>query len=358
MTAVTDTDTALLVDAAERLFAERWPLGARVDLEPDRLRSLWADVAATGFLWISVPEASGGSGGTLTDAAAVLRVAGRFAVPLPLAETAVLAGWLLALAGLPAGEASASVVLAGAGDRLELHNATLTGVVHRVPWARSVDRLVLLIAPREGGPMVACVPAAAASIEPGDNLAGEPRDTVSFDHVPVQPRPLPNGVDEDSLLQRAALTRVLLMAGALERMAELTMTYAEQRRQFGRPIRAFQAVQAHLVAIAQDVALVAMAADLAVEAAERGPAEFEIGSAKLLANQAATRATRAAHQAHGAIGMTQEYPLHLLSRRLWSWRAEYGSERYWSGRVGGIAAAVRADGLYRLISDGSSAELR
>ena len=58
-----------------------------------------------------------------------------------------------------------------------------------------------------------------------------------------------------------------------------------------------------------------------------GSGAVQTAVAKLLADQAATDATRHAHQAHGAMGMTCEYPLHHVSRRLWAWRSEYGDER-------------------------------
>ena len=50
------------------------------------------------------------------------------------------------------------------------------------------------------------------------------------------------------------------------------------------------------------------------------------------------------------MGMTQEYALHHLSRRLWSWRREWATAGRWPGEVGGLAEAVGADGLYPLIA--------
>ena len=98
-----------------------------------------------------------------------------------------------------------------------------------------------------------------------------------------------------------------------------------------------------------------MVAETAAREATRGFAQFEIAAAKLVANQAAARATKACHQAHGAMGMTQEYPLHHLSRRLWSWRKEYGGDAEWSKWLGKIAVSQGADQLYPLITGGSAA---
>jgi acyl-CoA dehydrogenase len=128
--------------------------------------------------------------------------------------------------------------------------------------------------------------------------------------------------------------------------------YTSERRQFGRPVATFQAVQAHLVRCAEQAALVDLAARVAGREADRGDARFEIAAAKLLADDAARTATRAAHQAHGAMGMTQEYPLHLLSRRLWAWRAEYGDAE-WPARLGAAVVSLGPDRLYRAIAEGS-----
>jgi acyl-CoA dehydrogenase len=133
----------------------------------------------------------------------------------------------------------------------------------------------------------------------------------------------------------------------------MTVEYTNERHQFGRPVARFQAVQQHLVWAAQDAAIANMAAQVAAREASRGPAPFEIAAAKLIANQCATSATRACHQAHGAMGMTREYGLHHLSRRLWAWRAEYGSEHEWATWLGRAAADLGADELYPLITAGS-----
>ncbi|HUZ10925.1 MAG TPA: acyl-CoA dehydrogenase [Acidimicrobiales bacterium] len=309
---------------------------------------VWDAAASIGLPWISVPESAGGAGGSVSDAVAVLVVAGRHAAPIPLAETGLLAGWLLATGGLAIGEKPNTVVPGRPEDDLRLEHDRLTGTAHRVPWARSVDRIVALV----DGQVVA-VPSGAATIDRATNLAGEPRDTVTFPGVVVDEiAPAPRGVDADALRFRGALSRVGLMAGALMAMAERTVAYANERRQFGRPVAGFQAVQAHLVRCSEEAALVDLVARVSAREADRGEARFEIAAAKLLADEAARAATRAAHQAHGAMGMTQEYPLHLLSRRLWSWRAEYGDSA-WPRRLGRAAVAAGPDALYRAIAEGS-----
>jgi acyl-CoA dehydrogenase len=343
----------LLIDTAEKLFAAVCTHRAVQDAERDGWApDVWRAVADAGFPWVSVPEQAGGSGGTLADAAAIVRIAGGHAAPVPLAETGMLAGWLLSQAKLELPDGPATVVPGQPGDTLVLEDALVTGRATRVAWARAADRVVAVL-PEAHGWAIVSLAASDARIEPGTNLAGEPRDTLIFDGATAETAPAPSGIDADAVRRRGALTRSLLMAGALDRMSRLTVEYTRQRRQFGKPVAQFQAVQQHLVAGAQDAALVTMAAEVATAAAERGPAGFEIAAAKILAGQAAATATRAAHQAHGAMGMTQEYPLHHFSRRLWAWRQEYGDDVWWSARLGRASAALGADLLYPTITSGS-----
>jgi len=340
---------ALLLEVADRALGDTCTHETIQAAERDGWAPrVWAAVAEVGLHRIALEE-----GGTLGDALAVLRIAGRHAAPVPLAETGLLAGWLLAGAGLPVGDGPLTVVPGRPEDRVELAGGRLRGVAHRVPWARAAERVVALV-PSGDGWLVASAPASSLTVEPHVSLAGEPRDTVAFDG-PADVAPAAAGVDADALRHRGALTRVLLMAGALERMSGLTISYTNERVQFGRPVARFQAVQKHLVDGAEDAVLAGMAADGAARAAERGEARFEIAAAKLLANQAAFSATRAAHQAHGAMGMTREYPLHHLSRRLWAWRSEYGDERFWSARLGAAVRRAGADRLYPSITGGSEA---
>jgi acyl-CoA dehydrogenase len=228
----------------------------------------------------------------------------------------------------------------GAGS-LCLDGFDVSGTVGPVPWARRAEQIALVVEGR-----VYIVARDDVEIRPGANLAGEERDTVVIDRAQVQAA---DSLSPDELLLRGALVRAALMAGALERLSAIAIAHASERVQFGRPIGRFQAVQAHLVTIAQQAAIVGVAADAAA-ARERA---FEIAAAKLLANRAAVTAGRAAHQVLGARGVTLEHPLSRETRRLWSWRSEFGDERHWSKRLGAAAVRAGADRLYPAITAGS-----
>ncbi len=272
------------------------------------------------------------------DALAVLRERG----PDRAAEMAVLGEWLLAHAGLSRDDGEVTVVPGSARDNVEVRGGRLSGNAHRVPWARDAARIAVLLDGR-----VLVIERADVSIEEHVNLAGDARDTVVFDGAVARAGP---GVDAEALFLRGALTRIALMAGALDALYEIVVRHAGERHQFGRPIGAFQAVQQHLVTIAQQVAL----AGVAAEATVQRPGAFEIAAGKLLANHAALSAGRAAHQVLGARGTTREHPLGQLTRRLWAWRSEYGDEHHWSTRLGAGVAGAGADSLYPAITGGST----
>jgi acyl-CoA dehydrogenase len=340
---------SLLVETAERLLAGASTYDAVEAAETEGwCVPLWDQLAEAGFPWISVSEAAGGTGGTLADAMAVLRCAGRHAAPVPLAETGVLGGWLAEAAGFSIADGPVSVV--PDATALGLADGRVQGEAV-VAWGRQASRIHALVA-GDGGWLIVAADPAQLQITAGTNLAGEPRDTIRFD-VPldeVDHAEAPAGIDGDALRRRGALTRVVLAAGALEAMGQLTIDYAHDRRQFGRPIAAFEAVRHLLVTTAQASVRVSMAADCAVRAMSRGDAVFEVAAARVVTDAAAAEATRAAHQAHGAMGMTREYRLHQFSRRLWAWPHEYGSTRSWRRALGAMVAVGGGDSLFATVT--------
>jgi len=143
----------------------------------------------------------------------------------------------------------------------------------------------------------------------------------------------------------------------MERVLELTTRYAVEREQFGRPIARFQAVQNHLVRVAEETACARVSSDVAAAALAAGQPQAAdwTAMASVTVSGAARVVSAGAHQVHGAMGMTREYPLALFTRRLWSWRAEYGSERAWQRLVGRTVAARRAEEYWPLVASGLAA---
>lgn len=356
-------DRQALVDVAVRLFTDLCtPADVSVAEDSGWSPRLWSALSDTGFLRLSVPEERGGSGGDIADACALLRVAGQFAVPLPLVESGLLGGWLVTSAGLALPEGVLSAAPGQRGDTAKLSGRPgawrFSGKVQRVPWGGHSQAVAMLA--RSGTEQyVLSAPTHLATVSAGHNLAAEPRDTLSWNDVVLPDDAValaPNGVDSQALKLRGALGRAALISGALSRVSALTQEYTSQRVQFGRPVSRFQAVQFHLVTIEEEAQLANLASEVAALNATPEPRAFEVASAKSVASEAATTVSRATHQAHGAIGMTKEYELGQLTRRLWSWRDEFGSENHWNEQLGTIVASEGASRLWPRISTGARSE--
>ncbi len=345
----------MLVESATRLLkdhVDRKVLDAakRDGWSPE----LWRTLDDAEFPRVSLPEEAGGAGGTLSDLAAVLRLAGRFAAPVPLAETAMLAGWMLAVSGLavPRGPLAAGPVHGEAITARRQGAAwMLSGNLKRVPWARTAVRLVLLVQ-GASDTLVVSVDPRQCRIVPGHNLAGEPRDDVVLENVAAeQAVPAGPGVTSEALRLRGALARSLLMAGALERLLELSIEHAQQRVQFGRKIGQFQAIQHAIARLGGEVAAAVAAALSAAGIMERGgEVTLAIASAKIRTAEAAREGALIAHQVHGAIGVTDEHALHHSSLRLWAWREEYGNEADWAIALGQALQTNGAGALWPAIT--------
>ena len=302
---------------------------------------LWGALEQAGITLVSVPEAAGGSGGSLEQAAVVLDCAGEHAAGVPLAETALLGGWLLAEAGLPVppGPLVAVAEADGIGVARAPGGWQVRGRLPRVGWGRVAQRIVVLTVV-DGKEVAIALGPGDVTAEPGSNVAGEPRDDLTVDtvadHVAVVTVADGTAV---ALRRRAALARVLLIAGAMRRALELTIAYAGERQQFGRSLSNFQAIQQQIAELAAETAAVRTAADAALgRCADQGFADpgtwFAVACAKVQAARGATVAARIAHQVHGAMGFTEEHALRLTTTRLWAWRDEAGSPAHWAAELG------------------------
>jgi len=342
----------LVREAAERLFEKH--CGADTMRRADGgefPQVLWGALTQAGYTAALVPESAGGAGLGMPDALSLLISAGRHAAPVPLAET-MLAGWLLSAAGIAIPEGPLAVAPVREGDAPTLARegggGRLYGKAARVPWAAQ-SAAIAVLAQGEGGTFVALVAPGDCRIESGANVAGEPRNDVDFAGARCAAS-APSKLNAAALRSLGAVMRSAQMAGALQRILEESVQYASQRVQFGRPIGRFQAVQQNLAVLAGQAAAATAAAEAAIEAAAQGLDSIAIAAAKIRAGEAAGIGAAIAHQVHGAIGFTQEHGLHYSTRRLWSWRDEFGSEAWWARRLGGAIAAAGADRLWQGIT--------
>ena len=326
----------LFQDTIERLLADT--------VTPDLLHAaetgvwpvdLWAEIEALGLPLAAVPEDLGGTGASWSDLFVVVRACGAAAAPIPLPE-AILANSLLATAGLTPPESGVIVFAAGSPD----------APIADVPWGRNAQWLALH---DTSSGRIALHSLTDAQIVPGGNVAGEPRDTVTLASGSLIAEAATSAAT-DTVLLGGAMLRSAQMAGALGRLTGLSADYANERVQFGRPIGKFQAVQQQLALLATQAGAAVGAAEAAFLMATPAADFLTTASAKAVSGEAAGKGAGIAHAVFGAIGFTHEHSLHFLTRRLWAWRAEYGSDAFWAERLGQTFAAAGDDGLWPLVA--------
>jgi acyl-CoA dehydrogenase len=346
----------IVADTAARIFADLAdPQTINRAADESWKAPLWRTLVNAGLTLAWVPEQHGGPGASLAEGFGVVGVAGRFAAPVPLAET-MLAGWLLARAGISSPGGAMTVAPARPRDALVLGtDRSLSGRARGVPFAQDVEHLAV-IAGSGADVAIALVDAKACRIADGRSLAGEPSNEVTFDRVePIHVAPAPAGFDQQSLMLMGAAIRSVEIAGALETILALTLRYANERVAFERPIGKFQAVQHYLARLAGEVAAALTAAGSAADAIANSDvfdeAVFlEAAAAKIRSAEAAEEGAAIAHQVHGAIGFTQEHILHRFTLRMLAWRDDFGDESHWAAALGNLVAARGADAFWPLVA--------
>lgn len=272
--------------------------------------AMWDAIAESGFLDALVPEEAGGAGLALAEVEPLVEALGARVVPLPVAET--MAGRaLLAMAGITPPDGPIAFATALSRDFI-------------VPCGLVTDRVIL-----DRGDKLMLVDAWALSPQPTGVhgalsgrivLTGEPGGTAFA-------RP------EGGLRPIAAVLRAALIAGAAGRLLEMTAAYANERVQFGKPIGRQQALQQNLAVMAEDAVAARIAAQLGC-AAGLPPTLAAAATAKSVTSGVAARIAGTAHAVHGAIGISAEFDLQRLTRRLHEWRLADGSEGYWNKALG------------------------
>lgn len=278
-------------------------------------RSLWKQLDQSGYVDALVNESDGGAGLSLEDVLGIAGVCGRFSVPLPVVETMLLRA-----------ELSASGVVIPRGSITFANNVVRRAgtVAAHVTYASVADWVVLI--EQDGSRLLTT---ASARSSPGSSAmdAFLEWDTSRAEHSPVMS--LPN-----DLLLLQAQGCAMQMVGALSSVLERTVSYARERRQFNRPIVDFQAVQQNIALMAEHVLAAQMAVNVAASRSGVRLDLIKVAIAKARASVAAAEVAALSHAIHGAIGMTREFDLQLLTRRLHLWRQTAGSETHWYRKIG------------------------
>ncbi|MEQ1754138.1 MAG: acyl-CoA dehydrogenase family protein [Micropepsaceae bacterium] len=334
-------ETAQLIhDAAHKLFTQHVTPELLLRAEQGEWsEKLWDAIEEAGFLDTFVDDGTPAPE-RAANTHALLKAAARHLVPVPLGET-IIARALLGSRKVRAPAGPLSFAVLDGHTHTHGDHAHLKGLAKRVPYARHTS--ALLLATMEGQEAVMIATRRGTLVE-STNIAGEPRDDISFTDTAGT---TVAGISGRDLKLAGATLRSVAMAGALERILMQTVEYARTRVQFGKPIAAFQAIQQQLAVLAGHTAASSMAAEAALaslhDATRR---DVDVAVAKIRAGEAVGPATSIAHQVHGAIGITREHSLHFATRRLWSWRAEFGPETEWAEGLGRTAAKSGGAGFW------------
>jgi acyl-CoA dehydrogenase len=328
---------ALLVDSFQRLLAGCCtPAMVREVEGTQQAGALWAELEASGFLDGMVGESAGGAGLGLRDAFELFLAGGRYALPVPMASTLLLRA-ALARAGLQAPAGPLSIAPQAQRDA--------DGVLRcqSVPFGALADWV--LVADAHGSLLL--------PVAQGERrLTGVHGSLQAHLRWPARPGGallLPTDV---SWWHAGALLTAASMAGAMQRVLESTLAYANERAQFGKSIGKFQAVQQQLSVMAEQVFAARMAAEIGCAAPGAAPHPLRAALAKARAGEAAEKVVAIAHAVHGAIGVTAEFDLQLHTRRLQEWRSDFGSTAYWHAQLGAaLLAAPQASTLDFMLNE-------
>jgi len=343
-----DDETAVLRDTAERIFATHCDHHVVAEAAAGRWpTALWHAVESSGLSLALVSEHGGGAALPVSAALSLIDVAAEYAAPIPLAET-MIAAWLLDRAGLavPSGHLTFASIIGHAQPVNDLWR--VSGVAARVPWGGTAR--VVALADSETGPRLFMLSSDNLVVEPGINIAGEPRDTLKIEVIVDSGATSPSPVSSDQLRALGAAIRTVQIAGALRRATDLTLRHARDRVQFGRSLSQFQAIQQSLAVLATQAAVSAMAAAMARRAVGEDGLVSKIAIAKARAGEAAGIGAAIAHQIHGAIGFTLEHDLQFITKRLYAWRDEFGNEVEWNLLYGYRITALGPDRLWPAIT--------
>ncbi|HYR25670.1 MAG TPA: acyl-CoA dehydrogenase family protein [Aquabacterium sp.] len=348
-------DRRMLADSLDRYLAEQYPIEARHTITKSATgysAEQWAKLAELGVIGALFTEAQGGFGGSAFDIATVFESLGRGLVVEPVLATAVLAGGALAHAGNDAQQALIEAIIAGeliatlAHEEAEAHYAlnrvstratrdgdhyVIDGAKAVVPFADQAQQIIVSARTSgnvadEAGISLFVVPADAAglSVRAYGNVDGTRAGEVSFKQVRVPASALLGAEGQGYATLEHAVGRGLLALaaeslGAMEVCKTATIEYLQTRKQFGKVIGSFQALQHRMATVLLEIEQARSAvinAASAVDTGDRLTRERALSAAKYTVGKTGTLVAEESIQLHGGIGVTWELPMPHYAKRL------------------------------------------
>jgi alkylation response protein AidB-like acyl-CoA dehydrogenase len=341
-----------LKDSARKFFVGECPSAEmRRLMETDTAydAGLWSKLAEQGYTGIIFPEEYGGVGLGKVELMLLMEEAGRALLPGPFFSTVVLAGSVLEAVGTAAhknkylapicrGEVRATVALVEATSswnprdvQMSATNGKLNGEKLFVTDAAIADFIIVVT---RSGVLVVDSKARGLKISPmsGMDLTRK-LYAVEFSNTPAEDiggtTALPRAFD----VAAAALAAELV--GGMQRTLDITVEYAKTRKQFGKPIGMFQAVQHQCADMYLEMESSRSAVYYAGWALEENSpdAATAVSIAKMYASDAARTVCNRGIQIHGGMGFTWENDLHLYYRRAKASETAFGDAMFHRERI-------------------------
>ena len=348
-------DRRMLADSLDRYLAEQYSIETRHAISKSATgysAEQWAKFAELGLIGALFTEEQGGFGGTGFDIVTVFESLGRGLVVEPVLATAVLAGSALAHAGNDAQKALIEEIIGGgliatlAHEEADAHYAlnrvstratrdgdhyVIDGAKAVVPFADQAQQIVVSARTSgnvddEAGLSLFVVPAGTAglSIRAYGNVDGTRAGEVTFSQVRVPASALLGAEGQGHATLEHAVGRGLLALaaeslGAMEVCKKATIEYLQTRKQFGKAIGSFQALQHRMATVLLEIEQARSAvinAASALDGDDRIARERALSAAKYSVGKIGTLVAEESIQLHGGIGVTWELPMPHYAKRL------------------------------------------
>jgi len=328
------TDQREIQRTARELLAERArPERVREHAESSRLdEPLWRELCELGWPGIAISEEYGGQGLGLVELSILCEELGRTLAPVPLLPC-VLAGVLIERAGSPEQRERWLPGLAS-GERIGAFGTARDGVAELVVGAPNAQLLVLL---DPATSEVRSYTREEITVEPVDSI--DPTRPAALVRAGTDAGERLDG-DATGGIDRALVAIASELVGVSERALDMTVAYVKERKQFGVPVGAYQAVSHRCAQMLLDTEKARATTAFAAWAGDADP--LRLGEAAAMAKAAASEGgvevTASAIQAHGGIGFTWEADVHWLYKRALVDAALLGGAKQQRARLAGILA--------------------
>ena len=343
----------MLKKMAHDFLSDKFPKTVVKEIEESEqgyLPELWQEMADLGWMGLVLPEKYGGGDMGFLDLAVLLEEMGWACLPGPFFSTVILGSLPILDIGseeqkeqylpkIASGESIFTLALTEPSAKYDATSIKLTATADKDTYI--INGTKLFVPDAHIADYILCVARTSEQAKPEDGITIFIVDTKSpgisttvlktiahdklcevvFNQVKIPKKNILGEVNQGwsevkKIIERAAVAKCCEMVGGMQKVLEMTVDYAKERKQFGRPIGSFQVIQHYLADMVTDVEGTRLSTYQAAWMVSQGlPCTEQVAIAKAWAGQASERVLASAHQIHGAIGITIDYDLQYYTRR-------------------------------------------